>query len=292
VASIAAQTVRALETIVVVDHNPALAARTRARWPELLVAENLDEPGVSAARNAGIECASGAVVAFIDDDAIAAPDWVESMLRVYRDQTVMAVGGAIEPLWQLGQPGWFPDEFGWVVGCGYTGLPESPTEVRNVIGTNMSFRRELFAGIGGFDSGIGQVGARSGRRCDETELCVRAGQRWPDRKIVHDPRVRVAHRVPETRSRLRYFVSRCYWEGKSKALISERVGQRAALSSELRYATRILPAGVVHGLRDAILGDRSGLGRAAAIVTGLTATSAGFLAARLGGPPARLLTRT
>ena len=250
-----------------------------------MVAENDSVRGVSATRNVGVDRARGEVIAFLDDDAVAAPDWVGNMLRVYEEDAVMAVGGDIQPLWQTRQPAWFPDEFGWVVGCGYKGLPDRPTAVRNVIGTNMSFRRTVFDGIGGFDSAIGRVGSVP-VGCDETELCVRAHQRWPERKIVHDPGVRVAHRVPARRTSLKYFIGRCYGEGRSKALISERVGQRDALSTEVRYVTHVLPAGVWRGLGDALLGDGSGLGRAAAIITGLTVTSIGFLGARVGGAPA------
>jgi glycosyltransferase involved in cell wall biosynthesis len=288
--SVALQTVPALETIVVVDHNPTLAERVAARWPAVAVVESSGQRGVSAARNTALVAAGGSVIAFLDDDAVAAPDWLENMIRVYREEGVMAVGGDIEPLWQSGRPPWFPAEFGWVVGCGYTGLPRERAAVRNVIGTNMSFRRDVFDGIGGFDSAIGRVG-RIPVGCDETELCVRARQRWPERTIVHDPRVKVSHRVPARRANLKYFVSRCYGEGRSKALVSRRVGPRDALSTEMRYATRTLPAGIWHGLRDASVGDRYGLGRAGAIVIGLAVTSAGFVGARLGRVSGKVLLR-
>jgi GT2 family glycosyltransferase len=288
--SIALQTVPALETIVVVDHNPALAERVAVSRPGVVVIESSDQRGVSAARNTAVAAARGSVIAFLDDDAVAAPDWLENMIRVYREEAVMAVGGDIEPLWQLGRPPWFPNEFGWVVGCGYTGLPREPAAVRNVIGTNMSFRRDVFDAIGGFDAGIGRVG-RIPVGCDETELCVRARQHWPERKIVHDPSVRVSHRVPARRTNLKYFVSRCYGEGRSKALVSERVGQRDALSTEMRYATRTLPAGIWDGIRDAVVGDGYGLGRAGAIVVGLAVTSAGFVGARLGQASGKVLLR-
>lgn len=242
--------------------------------------ENLGSRGVSTTRNAGVAAARGAVIAFLDDDAVAAPDWLERMLHAYEETSVMAAGGAIEPLWETRRPAWFPPEFGWVVGCGYTGLPDRPTKVRNVIGTNMSFRRDLFETIGGFDAAIGRVG-RIPVGCDETELCVRAHQRWPGRAIVYDPDIRVSHRVPAHRTRFKYFLSRCYGEGRSKALISDRVGSRDALSTELRYVTRVLPAGVARGLLGALAGDPSGLGRSAAILAGLAVTSIGFLGARV-----------
>ncbi len=281
--SVQSQTLRPLEIVLVVDHDRGLAQRARERWADLSVVENASDRGVSNARNTGIEAAKGEVVAFLDDDAVAEPKWLENMLLAYAEDSVIGVGGSIEPLWNGGRPAWFPDEFGWVVGCTYTGLPDRPTAVRNVIGTNMSFRRDVFGAIGGFESRLGRVGT-SPIGCDETELCVRARQRWPERSIVYDPRVRVAHRVTARRRQWGYFVSRCYAEGRSKAVVARLVGSRDALSSEFGYATRVLPAGVVRGVRDALLrSDRAGWARAGAIVVGFAATVAGFAAARIGG---------
>ena len=62
-----------------------------------------------------------------------------------------------------------PREFNWVVGCTHRGMPSTTAPVRNLIGCNMSFRREVFSRIGGFRDQIGRVGARPSG-CDETEL--------------------------------------------------------------------------------------------------------------------------
>ena len=274
--SVRGQTVEPLEIVLVVDHDQELVRRARERWPDISVIENPRQRGVSNARNAGVVRAGGSVIAFLDDDATAHPRWLESMLRVYEDSSVIGVGGNIEPDWEAGRPRWFPDEFGWVVGCAYTGLPDHRSPVRNVIGANMSFRRDVFGELGGFESRLGRVGTLP-IGCDETEFSIRVGQRWPERRIVYDPDVRVRHRVPARRGRWGYFVSRCYAEGRSKALVASLVGSRDALSTELRYSIRVLPAGIARGVRDAVAeGDASGLGRAGAIVAGLVATALGF----------------
>jgi hypothetical protein len=62
----------------------------------------------------------------------------------------------------------------------------------------------------------------------------------------------------------------------SKAQVSGWTGRGAALASERSYARRTLPAGVRRGVSDAVRGDASGLVRAAAIVSGLVITSAGY----------------
>jgi hypothetical protein len=141
----------------------------------------------------------------------------------------------------------------------------------------MSFRREALEALGGFRSEVGRVGSRPSG-CEETELCIRAAQRWPERRLVYDPSARVTHRVPASRSRWRYFVARCFAEGRSKAVVTALVGGGDGLSSERSYVRRVLPAGVVRSLAGAVTGrDREGWRRAAAIVAGLAVTGTGYL---------------
>ncbi|MDQ3668758.1 MAG: glycosyltransferase [Actinomycetota bacterium] len=281
--SVDRQTTSALETIVVVDHNPALLDRVRAGLPGVVAVENGEASGLSGARNSGIAASAGDVVAFLDDDAVAAEDWLEHIVRSYREPDVVGVGGAVEPLWVGGERRSFPDEFRWVVGCTYRGMPEQTSRVRNAIGANMSFRREIFDAIGGFRSGIGRVGTRP-VGCEETELSIRVRQRYPSAVVLYEPRARVRHRVPASRTRFSYFLSRCYAEGLSKALVTRLAGARDGLSSERSYMLRTLPRGVANGLRDAVLGrDGHGLARAAWIVAGLATTTCGYAIGRLRG---------
>src|SRR5512143_564925 len=77
IGSIYAQSVQPREVIVVVDHNPELMVHLSERWPQAVVVENHDARGLSGARNTGIALAQGAYLAFLDDDAVAEPNWLE-----------------------------------------------------------------------------------------------------------------------------------------------------------------------------------------------------------------------
>ena len=279
--SVRRQTQPAMEIILVVDHNPALSERARAHFRDVLVIDNMGQPGLSDARNAGIAVAQGEVVAFLDDDAVAAPDWLEHLVAGYRLPNVVGVGGHIEPMWVSPRPAWFPEEFGWVVGCSYRGAPDHRAPVRNLIGANMSFRRDAIQWAGGFRAGVGQVGA-SMLRCDDTEFCIRLRQRVPEAVLLHEPAARVQHRVPRGRARWSYFRLRCYTEGQAKAQVARIVGGRDALSTERAYVLRVLPSGVTRAVLHAVLRrDAAGLARAAAIVGGLGLTAAGYVRGRL-----------
>jgi glucosyl-dolichyl phosphate glucuronosyltransferase len=281
VASMQQQTHQPRETVVVIDHNPALLQKAHLHLQNVIVLENREAQGLSGARNSGIALARGGIVAFLDDDAVAAPDWLRYLAAAYTNPEIVGVGGAIDPRWATGRPAWFPSEFDWVVGCTYRGLPWQPTPVRNLIGANMSFRREVFEQIGGFRTGVGQVGA-SMLRCDDTEFCIRVRQALPHAQLLYLPQAAVFHHVPGERANWRYFRSRCYTEGLAKAQVAKLVGTQDGLAAEWDYTLRTLPTAVLYGLYDFIRHlDGAGLGRAAAITGGFLLTTSGYLIGQL-----------
>lgn len=276
------QTLPPREIIVVIDHNRELLRRVQVDMPGVTVLENAGRQGLSAARNTGLTVATGSLVAFMDDDAIAAPDWLQRLSEAYANPHVIGAGGAILPMWPGGdRPAWFPEEFNWVVGCTYHGLPRTTTPVRNLIGCNMSFRRQVFEAVGGFRTSIGRIGKHP-IAGEETEFCIRATQHWPTKIWLYKPDAVVHHRVSQERTRWVYYSRRCYAEGLSKALVSEFVGTGDGLASERRYTFRTLPSGVVKGLEDLTFrGDAAGAGRSAAIAVGLAITTAGYMQGKL-----------
>jgi glucosyl-dolichyl phosphate glucuronosyltransferase len=289
VESVRVQSFPALETIVVVDHNPGLRTSLAAALPDVAVIENSQERGLSGGKNTGVAVARGDVVAFLDDDAVADPDWLKFFADSYADPAVIGVGGLTLPGWKALRPSWFPREFDWVVGCTYRGMPESRAPVRNLLGGNASFRREAFELAGGFQNGIGRSAGKRPLGCEETEFCIRLSQRSPRSVLLFDDRAMIWHLVPAERCRFSYFRSRCYAEGLSKALVTASVGASDGLSAERHYTTRTLPGGVVRGIADLRHGDLAGLGRSAAIVTGLAATAAGYVAGSVTARARRLL---
>jgi cellulose synthase/poly-beta-1,6-N-acetylglucosamine synthase-like glycosyltransferase len=281
IASSRHQTVSALEILLVVDHNDELLRRAATTLPGIRVIESTGPRGLSGARNTGVEAAVGEIVAFLDDDAAAEETWLEELVAPYLDRRVVGTGGHAEPAWETGRPAWWPREFDWVVGCSYRGLPARPAVVRNPLGCNMSFRRWAVLEAGGFRSGVGRIGSLPVGG-EETELSIRLRRLQPDLRIVYVPAARVRHRVPSARATWRYFRSRCYQEGRSKALISSLAGQTPVLGTERSYTARTLPAGILAGFRDVMRGQPAGAARSMAIVAGLAMTAAGYGAARVG----------
>jgi GT2 family glycosyltransferase len=282
-----AQTLPPEEIAVVVDHNPALLERLRRALPDIKVLASRATRGSSGARNTGIAATRGEIVAFFDDDAAPEPDCLERLVAHYVDERVVGVGGGVSPEWCSGRPRWFPEEFDWVVGCSYRGLPERPAAQRNLLGAAMSFRRDALEAAGGFSAAM----ARTGRHplgVDDTEVCIRIRRGIPGSVLLYAPEARARHKVPSARASPRYFCTRCLAEGRAKAVLTSVSGWGESLSSERAYVLRVLPAGVLRGVVDAVKSrDLAGLERSLAILNGLLLTAAGYVAETIRLSPKR-----
>jgi glycosyltransferase involved in cell wall biosynthesis len=273
--SVRAQTVIPHEVIVCVDHNRELARRCRERWscdaaePITRVVENRYPGRLGSARNTAVEVATGDIIAFLDDDARAAPDWLASLLASYAvDARTMAVGGAPVPDFEVPRPGWLPFEFDWVFGCTYRGLPTRRSKTRRLIGANMSVRREAILTVGGFHSD----------NHDDMDLCHRVAHRYGENAVVFDPTVSVTHFVPGERLTWAYFWRRCFRVNKGKVLAFHDMEDAGSLIAESIFAARTIGLEVPRYLAT---GTKQGGLRALAALSGIALAAAGHLTGKV-----------
>ncbi|MEF8977021.1 MAG: glycosyltransferase family 2 protein, partial [Halapricum sp.] len=105
--SVRTQTHDDVELVLVSDGNEAVTKQFQRDFgdAEDVVITALDEnEGLLEARNHGAEAASGDVVAFIDDDAVADPEWVAQLVEAYERRDAIAAGGKMVPKWVAGKP--------------------------------------------------------------------------------------------------------------------------------------------------------------------------------------------
>lgn len=275
VRSVLRQEPRPAQVVVVVDHNDALLTDLRKGLPETVeIVANPDARGLSSARNTAIARSRGQHIVFIDDDAVAHDDWLARLLTAFEDPAVIGAGGHARPIWAQPPPPWFPPEFLWVVGCSYTGLPETGA-VRNPLGCNMAFRAHVFKSAGMFNPAIGRLGSLP-LGCEETEFCIRATRVVPDARIVLVDGAEIDHHVPASRANVSYLLRRCFFEGISKALV-RGLGDQRSLDTERTYLREALPARMRSSLRRVAGGHiTEGLGLCAALVGSLAAAATGY----------------
>ena len=236
-----------VELVLVSDGNDAVAERFEADFghrADVLIHCNDENVGLLESRNNGARIATGDVVAFIDDDAVAADDWATKLAAAYEaDESRQAVGGRMVPAWVAGKPSYLPAEFYWLIGVtnrgfGPNGDPDEAGEVRNTFGSNISFRRDVFLELGGFEDDIGGRQGEKNLQGGETELCARLRSEYGV-GVYYVPDALVAHKIFDYRTDPGWLVDRAFWQGYSKRgmelFVPESTGEESDFLGRLLF---------------------------------------------------------
>jgi glycosyltransferase involved in cell wall biosynthesis len=245
--------------VLVVNNDPADTATAavvddarRTRFggrPERLRLVACPFPGLSFARNAGIACARGAIVSFLDDDAEAAPEWLARVRAAFAAHPAAGVvGGRVTLALPAPRPQWAKPGWGryWSECATQT---DAPVIARHwwqyPFGANWSARRTVLLEIGGFRTRFGRRGgdAAGGEEIAASALVERLGH-----AVVVDPSAEVVHRPDPARFTLGHVWRRIH-AGKREEYAQERLGY---LPAALGPGTTM--RSVARRLRDAVIG--------------------------------------
>jgi glycosyltransferase involved in cell wall biosynthesis len=219
--SVVEQTHEDVELVLVSDGNREVFDRFETDFgdrDDVLTHCNDENRGLLVSRNNGAEVATGDIVAFLDDDAVAHPAWVARLVTAYEDHDAVAAGGKMTPRWVDGEPRFLPEEHYYLIGVTHRGFGDgvdTPGEVRNTNGSNLSFRREVFLELGGFDANIGGRKGDANLQGGETELCERLRAEY-GRGVYYVPDAEVAHKIFAYRTEPKWLLDRAFWQGYSK----------------------------------------------------------------------------
>lgn len=215
------------EVIVVDDGSADESADIAALHDVTLI--RTDNRGLSAARNCGLEAASGEIVAYIDDDAWPDRQWLGYLARAFRQTDHAAVGGPNLPV-----PGEGP------VAEAVANAPGGPVHVlladtvaEHIPGCNMAFRRDRLAVIGGFDPQFSVAG-------DDVDVCWRLQKRgWT---LGFHPAAAVWH---HRRARVRGFWRQQRGYGRAEALLERKWPEKYNTPGHLTWGGRLYGRSVV-----------------------------------------------
>ncbi len=181
--------------------------------------------GVSHAKNTGLEVARGGIVAYIDDDALASPDWLRLIVGAFEqvEPAPHVVGGPAFPLLLGRRPSWYKDEY----------ETASWGEARRFLdrsdyfyGLNVAFRRETLLGAGGFDSELGMKGEALGF-AEDAEVMERLWEHaGGELSVYYLPEAFVVHFIPDARVDPHYRLRRSFVVGQTMYLRESASPQR------------------------------------------------------------------
>lgn len=198
-------------------------ARRHASRVRILTQPNL---GLGTARNVGAEAATGDIVAYIDSDAYADPDWLRYLVLAIESHGCVAAGG----------PNLTPSSDGltaqFIASC-----PGNPTfvlkddvQADHVAGVNMAFRRDALLSVGGFDP----VHRKAG---DDVDICWRLID--ADMRIAFAPTAIVWH---HRRSSVLRYLRQQYGYGEAENQLERKHPERFNLGGYIRWNGRVYQA--------------------------------------------------
>ena len=257
-------------TVLIVDSGSSSAARAELR--ELAEGHagarliRVDAPGVSAARNAGAAASTTGYIAYTDDDAVPAEDWVASILAVLavpgghsghdahagllpgapRSTGQLPIGlppagcpavlgGRVLPRWEAPLPAWWPPSLRGVLSIiEHEGQGEFRTAALpkglEPYACNMIVHVPALLAAGGFGTGIGRVGTAL-LSDEEVQLAWRLQDAGMSAR--YDSRIVVFHQIQARRLNPGWLLSRLYWQGASTVLTRRLLRAPASVWREL-----------------------------------------------------------
>jgi len=227
-------------------------------FPLRLVAE--PEAGLNVARNRGVRESRGQIVAFLDDDALVEPGWLEALVAAFEKHEADVVAGKVELLWEeVERPPWSSPSIERLLS--YLDLGPSVLALAKpgqLVGANFAVRRCVLERLGGFADGLDRSGRDllSGGDTEFTIRAQRAGYR-----LLYAPGMAVRHWVAPGRLALRYLDRVARARGRTRVALHRRLGSFAPWPFLRLGGAQALSGGwreVVHRLRGDLAGSRAG----------------------------------
>lgn len=196
--------------------------------------------GLSHARNRGVREALGRYVAYIDDDARAAVNWLEDAEGVIEalQSRLDVLGGPCYPFYTSPKPDWFDGKYET---RSFGKLPKYLNNHEYISGSNMVWNKESLLNIDGFDLNTGVIGNQL-RMGEETNALQKLRLIRDDAKVYFSPDLVIYHLVPTHKMTIRYRLKRKFAMGQYVAYQMRLFGFSERFYEVIRLSIKTLRA--------------------------------------------------
>ena len=179
--------------------------------------------GLSVARNTGLVSSKGRILAYLDDDAVASPGYLEEIVSTFKSvqPSPGLLCGPVEPIWDAPRPAWLKDDLlGLYSVLNWSDIPRPLEEGEWIAGANFAVSREIISACGGFDEHLGRKGTSllGGEDTALTDRIRKAGY-----VVYYAPAVVVHHHIHPERLSKAWFYRRVFWGGVSKGIMERQL---------------------------------------------------------------------
>ncbi len=212
------------------DHTPEIIKNFKQKYPDYSIKiEKEIQQGLSFARNKGIDISSGKIISFIDDDAIAAPDFIEKIIQNEKKYPgFLAFGGKVLPKYETGNtPLWMSRYIERIISIVDMGDKVKKFKKTYPVGCNMIFRKEIFDKVGKFNT-------RLRLRSDDKYIFLKIME--DDYEVLYLPDVVVQHFIDDFRTTKEYVIKVSRLNGKSEYIRIDTLNK----NKNIKKITRLL----------------------------------------------------
>jgi len=202
-------------------------------------------PGLSQARNHALNECDSTLIAYIDDDAIAHPNWLTEVWNAYQnfEDSAGIIGGKIDPIWESAKPSWLHEKLiSHFTVIDWGGSTRIAGENEWLAGANITFKSDFLKKINGFPTNLGRVGKGnillSNEEISVLEQFVEAGY-----TKIYAPKAVVDHLVPDERLSQEWIRKRLAWQAVSDLLKDpdQEINKEALWNNILDYLNSLPP---------------------------------------------------
>lgn len=178
-----------------------------------------ENQGLSYARNRGCAEAKAAYLVYLDDDAIAPPEYLSNVARVIKKYTPDIMGGPVYPYYTSPKPRWFKDEYETKKYEPQSGF----SKTCGISGGNYIIKKSVLERLGMFDVNLGMKGNKIGLGEERQVLEIyRATTPEAEQKVYYALECYVSHHIASDKMTIRYIMKRNYRSGRDVVQVKNR----------------------------------------------------------------------